>query len=143
MELIYSKAWINTANMLISIATAYILNKSRNGAILVVNELIGSVGFEEMLLFLVVSLVAGAIATILTLSISKIFAKWIVKVNYNSLVWGIMIFVTLMTVYFDGFLGISILLVSTAMGIVTSQWGIGKNHLMGCLVLPVILYFVL
>jgi TctA family transporter len=33
--------------------------------------------------------------------------------------------------------------VIVAIGLVTSFWQVGKNHLMGCLVLPVILYFIL
>src|SRR3989344_5340827 len=86
---------INTANMLISIATAYILNKSRNGAILVVNELM-KIDLKTMLIFLAVSLIAGAVAAILTLNISKIFCRYIVKINYNKLIISILIFVSVL-----------------------------------------------
>src|SRR3989344_4620827 len=86
---------INTANMLISIATAYILNKSRNGAILVVNQLM-KIDLKTMLIFLAVSLIAGAVAAILTLNISKIFCRYIVKINYNKLIISILIFVSVL-----------------------------------------------
>ncbi len=134
---------INTANFLISIGTAYALNKARNGAILTVNKLLGSIGLQEMLMFLGVALVVGGIATILAINISKVFSKYIVKVNYNYIVWSIIGFITLLTFFFDGFIGLTILIIATAIGIVASSWGVGKNHLMGCLILPVILYFVL
>src|SRR3989344_11729 len=134
---------INTANMLISISTAYVLDKARNGAILSVNELLGKIGFSEMILFLGVALVAGGMASLLTLKISKLFASFMSKVNYSKLAWSIIIFITLLTVYFDGFIGCLILVLATAIGLITSFWGVGKNHLMGCLILPVILYFVL
>ncbi len=134
---------INTANMLISIAAAYILDKSRNGAILVVNKLLEGMSFETMLIFLAVSVVAAGAAALLTINISKIFAKIIVKVKYSYIVWGIIIFITLLAAYFDGFLGIIILATATALGLISSVWGIGKNHLMGCLLVPVILYFIL
>ena len=134
---------INTANMLISIAAAYILNKSRNGAILVVNKLLDGISVETMLIFLAVSLVAAGAAAFLTIKISKIFAKVIVKVKYSYIVWGIIIFITLLAGYFDGFIGLAILATATALGLISSVWGIGKNHLMGCLLIPVILYFVL
>ena len=134
---------INTANFLISIGTAYALHKARNGAILTVNKLLGEIGMQEMLLFLGVALVVGGIAAILALNISKIFAKFIVKVNYNYIVWSIVGFITLLTFFFDGFIGLTILITATAIGILASSWGVGKNHLMGCLILPVILYFVL
>ncbi|MBU0456683.1 MAG: tripartite tricarboxylate transporter permease [Nanoarchaeota archaeon] len=134
---------INTANMLISVATAYVLDKARNGAILTVNKLLGKIGFQEMLIFLAVALVVGGIASILALMLSKAFSKLIVKVNYNKIVLSIIIFITLLTFYFDGFIGLTILATSTAIGLAASYWGVGKNHLMGCLILPVILYFVL
>ena len=134
---------INTANMLISIGTAYALNKARNGAILTVNKLLGGIGFKEMLLFLGVALVVGGIATVLALNISKIFAKFIVKVKYNHIVWSIIGFITILTFMFDGIIGLTILATATAIGILASSWKVGKNHLMGCLILPVILFFVL
>ncbi len=134
---------INTANMLISIGTAYVLHKARNGAILTVNKLLGEIGLQEVLLFLAVALVVGGIASLLALKISKIFSKLIVKVNYAKMIWSIIIFITLLTILFDGFLGLIILSTATAIGILASSWNIGKNHLMGCLILPVILYFIL
>ncbi|MBU1643844.1 MAG: tripartite tricarboxylate transporter permease [Nanoarchaeota archaeon] len=134
---------INTANMLISIATVYVLDKARNGAILTVSNLLGEVTFQEMLLFLAVALIAGGIASVLALKISKQFSRIIVKVNYAYVVFSIIAFITLLSIYFDGFIGLMILLTATALGIITSSWNVGKNHLMGCLILPVILYFIL
>ena len=134
---------INTANMLISIGTAYVLDKARNGAIVTVKALMGGVGYQEMLVFLGVALVVGGVATYLALNISKGFAKFIVKVNYSYIVWGILGFITILTFYFDGILGLVILFTATAIGLSASTWKVGKNHLMGCLILPVILYFIL
>jgi putative membrane protein len=134
---------LNTASMLISVAAAYILDKARNGAIVVVNEILGSVGLKEMMLFLGVALVASGLGAIFALRLSKIFAKYIVKVNYALLIKVILLVIIIMTFYFDGFLGLLILATSTAVGLVVAKWGVGKNHLMGCLILPVILYFIL
>ena len=134
---------INTANVAISIAAAYALDKARNGAIVAVKELLGQVTLEQMMTFVAVALIAGGMATILTLLLSRVFAKMIVKVDYPKLIIGIIIFVTVLTIYFDGWLGLTILATATAIGLLTSSWGVGKNHLMGCLLLPVILYFIL
>src|SRR3989338_826353 len=134
---------LNTANMLLSIAAVYAIEKARNGAIVAINQLIGGVGFEEMMLFIGTALVAGGIGAIVTIYGSKIFCKWIVKVNYRYLVYGILGFITVLTIYFDGWLGVVILATATGIGLLTSVWGIAKSHLMGCLLLPVILYFVL
>ena len=134
---------INTANMLISIATAYTLDKARNGAIVAVKELMGGISMQQMMVFLGAALCAGGIAAILAIILSKVFARLIVKVNYAKIVMGIIIFITILTIYFDGLVGLGILITATAIGLVTASWKIGKNHLMGCLILPVILYFLL
>ncbi|MBT3814033.1 hypothetical protein HOE37_05645 [Candidatus Woesearchaeota archaeon] len=105
--------------------------------------MLGEIGIQEVLLFLGVALIVGGIAAFLAINLSKVFSKLIVKVNYNYIVWSIVGFITLLTFFFDGFLGLTILVTATAVGILASSWGVGKNHLMGCLILPVILYFVL
>ncbi len=134
---------LNTASMLISIAAVYVLDKARNGAIVVVKDLVEKVGLSELLLFLGAALFAAGMGAIFALKLSKVFSQHIAKVNYTRLIFGIMSFITLLTFYFDGFLGLLVLLTSTAIGLVASHWGVGKNHLMGCLILPVILYFIL
>ena len=107
------------------------------------NKLLGEIGLQEVFLFLGVALIVGGVAAILAINLSKIFSKYIVRINYNYIVWSIIGFITLLTFFFDGFIGLTILITATAIGILASSWGIGKNHLMGCLILPVILYFVL
>jgi putative membrane protein len=134
---------LNTASMLLSIAAVYILDKARNGAIVVVKDIIGGVDFAAMMLFLGVALIASGGGAMICLKLSRGFSRWIVKVNYAALVQAILIGIALMVVLFDGWIGLMVLAVSTAVGLIAAQWGVGKNHLMGCLILPVILYFVL
>ncbi|HLC52134.1 MAG TPA: tripartite tricarboxylate transporter permease [Candidatus Nanoarchaeia archaeon] len=132
---------INTANMLISIAAVYILDKARNGAIVAVKEFV-DVGLSEVLLFLGVALVVGGMASVISLKLSKYFSKLIVKVNYQYLVASIILFITALTIYFDGLVGLMILLTATSIGLLAGYWNVGKNHLMGCLILPVILFLI-
>lgn len=134
---------INTANMLISVATAYALGKARNGAIVIINELVPSINFPAMLLLLGAALVAGGLAAMITIALSKIFSRWITRVNYSAVIITIILFITTLTFYFDSGPGLIILTTATALGILASSWNVAKNHLMGCLILPVILYFLL
>jgi putative membrane protein len=134
---------INTVNMTLSLVTLYSINKARNGAVIVVSKLIGELTGNILLLYIAVALITGSIAVFLTLRISKIFSKIIVKVNYKVLVIGILSFITLLTFYFSGWIGLLVLATSTSIGLIASLYGIGKNHLMGCLIIPVILYFIL
>ncbi len=133
---------INTANMLFSIATLYALDKARNGAVLVIKELT-TINLTDMAILLLVALTAGCIAAILTLSISGGFSRLITKVNYSYLCLSIIIFVVLLVIYFSGWLGFIILVVSTLTGIIPALLNVKRSHLMACLLLPVMLFYLL
>ncbi len=131
---------INTSNMLISIVTAYALSKARNGAIVSVLELIGEVGFNQMLIFLGVCLTAGGIAAMLAIVLSRSVLRLVSYFDYKKTVFSIIVFITLLVIGFDGFRGLIVLVTATALGAFAGLSGIGKNHLMGCLIVPVIVY---
>tara|TARA_B100000315_G_C14475399_1_gene540357 strand:- start:61 stop:828 length:768 start_codon:yes stop_codon:yes gene_type:complete len=133
---------INTANMIISIATAYTLQKARNGAIVTILSILNAINQNQILIFLAVALTVGGLAVILGVNLSKQFLKLIQKVNYRKLMLTIIIFIILLTIYFDLFLGLLILITATAIGLLATSWNVGKNHLMGCLILPVIIYLI-
>ncbi len=134
---------INTMVMVISFIALYTIEKSRNGAILVVSKIIGSLNFETFILFLGVSLLVAGIATFLTLKLAKVFSKFISKISYKKTCLVIVVLISVLVLLLSGFLGFFILIVSTFVGMVPALKGIGRNHLMGCLILPVILYFLL
>ena len=94
-----------------------------------------------MFLFLSVTLIVGSIATLLTLKISKVFAKLITRINYRILVLSIVLFVTLLVFIFSSWYGLLVLIISSALGLVAPIKNIPRNSLMGCLLLPVILFF--
>jgi len=134
---------IGTVNFILSMATLYVLDKARNGSIIVVQELIETINLNTILVFLCATLIAGSTGVLLCLNISRIFAKLITRINYAVLVWGIIGFIMLLTIILTGPLGFLILLVSTAIGILPAKLKTTRTHGMGCLLLPVILYFVL
>ena len=76
---------INTVNFVFSLATLFSLEKARNGAIIVVKEIVEKINMSELIIFLCTALIAGGIATILALKVSKIFAKIITKLNYKKM----------------------------------------------------------
>ncbi len=134
---------INTANMLLSIGTIYMLDKARNGAIVAVKKLIGSVGLSEVLLFLSVALTTAGIATILAIYLSKVCRNILPKINYQLTIIVVLSFITILTFVFDSFIGLGILTTAVSIGMLASVWKVGKNHLMGALIVPIILFFLL
>ena len=134
---------INTVNMQISLVTLYVLGKARNGAVLAVRNMIGQIGLNELIVFIASGLLAAGIAVFLALNIAKVFSKLISKVNYRLLCLSVIFIVTSLVFYFSSFLGLFVLAISTAVGIIPNIKEVKRSHLMGCLLLPVILFFIL
>jgi len=134
---------INTANFTMSLATLYVLNKARNGSIVAISKLMESFNLTHIVIFLFTALIAGSAAVFLALKIGKIFSKLITKINYKKLVISIILFIALLTIILTGPLGFFILITSTFMGIIPAIVKTTRTHSMGCLLLPVIIYFIL
>ncbi len=134
---------INTVNFAFSLATFYSLQKARNGAIVAVMELVESITYTELLIFIFCALIAGCIAAFLALSIGKGFSKVIGKVHYKGLVMGIIAFVSVLVFVLTGWMGFLVLIVSTFIGMMPALLNVKRSHNMGCLLLPVILFFLL
>jgi putative membrane protein len=134
---------INTVNMTVSLVSLYTINKARNGAVLAIRELLQTIDLSTLILFLATALLAGGIATFLALYLTKFFIKLVEKVNYSLLALSVIILIILMVFYFSSWMGLLILTVSTAIGIISNIVNVKRSHSMGCLMLPVILFFIL
>ena len=133
---------MGTMSVVFSLVTFYTLGKAKDGTIVVINELM-EIDFKSFLIMITTFLIAGSIAVLLTLFFAKIFSRLIAKVNYKALVITIIGFIFLMTIILNGWIGIIILITSSAIGLIAPLKEIGRNHAMGCLILPVIMYFLL
>lgn len=131
---------INTANMAISVATLLAIDKARNGAMTTINEL---VGINAYIAFEIVgaALIAGGVAVWLAKLYSEKFSKMINKISYKKLVISIILLIVAISIFSSGAKGLLLLMTATSVGISASLLNVAKNNLMGCLILPVILYF--
>jgi len=134
---------INTFVMIVSFLALYSIDKARSGSVVVISKLLENFTINHLILFLAASLISAGIATYLTLKLAKIFSRLMAKVNYSRLCLIIVLLVTILVIILTGWLGFLVLIVSTAIGLTTNIFGIQKSHMMGCLVLPVILFFLL
>jgi putative membrane protein len=132
---------IGTVNFLLSMAALSVLDKARNGSIIAVRQLVGKVNTPLLLVFLCSALVAGGISVYLVLRIGRLFSVMITRVNYRKLVSGIILFVASLVAITTGLVGLLVLLVSTAIGILPAMARVSRTHAMGCIMVPVILYF--
>lgn len=119
----------------------YAIGKPRSGVAVEAAKIIGVMNMRQLMLFIFAALAAGSIALMLALFFARIFAKRISKISYNKISFFILIVLVLICIFFSGFLGLLVLVTATALGVFAIKSSIRKMHLMGCLMLPVILYF--
>ncbi len=134
---------INTVNFVFSLVTLYALQKARNGAVVAVLDILKSIDLTGLIVFLAAALIAGGIATYLAMGLTRGFSKYITKINYQMLCWTVIALIFGLVFYFSSWLGLLVLVVSTFIGMIPSFVGVKKSLAMGCLMLPVILFFLL
>ena len=130
---------INTVSMVLSLITLFTIQKARNGSIIVVQQLTQSIDINALILFLAVALIAGGIATFLTLYSSKIFSAVMNKINYSILNLLIISFIAAMVFYFSGWIGFLILIIATSVGLIPNIVDVSRSNSMACLLIPIIL----
>jgi putative membrane protein len=133
---------MGTMSVIFSLVTFYTLGKAKDGSIVVISKLM-QISFGSFFVLVSTFLTAGSIAVFLVLFLSKKFSKLIVKVNYKVLVLSIIGFIILMGIILNGPIGILVLITSTAIGLIAPLKNIGRNHAMGCLLVPVLIYLFL
>ncbi|MGV8172162.1 MAG: tripartite tricarboxylate transporter permease [Candidatus Woesearchaeota archaeon] len=133
---------IGTSSFILSLVALYTIDKARNGAVIVISKLIPEMTFDIVIIFLIVALIAGAISTILALWFGKIFAKLISRINYQMLIIGIIIFVTILVIIMTSWTGLFVLITATAIGVIPGIVKIQRTQSMACIIVPVIFYLI-
>ncbi len=107
---------------------------------LVAWEPLGSVPGDMVLLLLAV-VIAGFCALGLTLFIGRWFARVYHKVPYRKLTMGIILMLVVLVGLLTGPVGLAVAAVSACIGLLPPLAGVQRVHMMGCIVVPVVLYF--
>lgn len=131
---------INTLVMGFSFVTLYLINKTRTGIASAISE-ITTLNISQLNWILITIIITSIIATLITLKISKTFAKHSQKINYTLTSKFILLFLTTIVTIISGPLGLFVFLTSTILGLACISYGIKRSFLMGCLLIPTILYY--
>ena len=131
---------INTVSSLFVLTTFYLIGKARTGVIATLQQII-TLDYHSYVVLLAACFVAAGIGIALTLKIGKLFASKIWKIKYRKLSLVIIVFLLILTALFSGLIGLFVVTVATAIGLLAPLVGIKRIHAMGVLVLPVLFYF--
>jgi len=131
---------VNIIIMILSFPTLYILNKARTGSAAAVQDIL-NLSQKELIIIFIAVLISSIVAFFLSVYISKFFSKNISKINYSKISLIVLIILSLSVIIFSGFLGFLVFIVSTILGLLAIYAEVRKGHLMGCLLIPSILYY--
>lgn len=131
----------NTLVLSISFLILYLTNKKRSGLAGAVSEIMNELTMNELLIIIGAIILTSIISIFLTIKLSKLFAKVIPRVNYEKISKSIIIFLIFVVTIISGFTGLLVLISSTILGLTCAYFNVRKGFLMGCLMIPTILFY--
>jgi len=144
-QVIVTLSAINTANSFFVLVALFLILRARSGAAIVVNQLLsvehwnGNLIPETLAYLLIGSVFAATLSYFLTCAIAKKFSAVFGRIPYRKIVSSIIIFIIIMVFLFCGLMGLFILSVATAIGLIPPFLGIRRSHCMAVLLVPVIM----
>ena len=131
----------NTLVMVFSFISLYAISKTRTGATVAIQQLIGNISDKILILMLITTLLSGLIAFCLTIFLAKYFSQKIRKIKYTTLSFFTLGVLLIIVFLISGFLGLIVLIASTLTGIYCISLKVKRTNMMGCLLLPTILFY--
>jgi len=149
-EFLFILGAINTIVAALAIIAYYSLNITRTGAVITISQILPTLTKTHLFLIISTIIISGILSFVLAVNLSKLTATYITKIPYKTLSAIILTLLILVTFILSdmfnltgGLFGLLILLISTCLGIFTILLGIKRMHLMGCLLIPTILFYLL
>ena len=131
---------VGSASMAFGLVTLITIQKARNGSIAILSEIV-EVGFSEFLMLILVSVIAAGFAVSITSLLAGVFASHVQKISYRKISVGVIAFITCLTFFLSGPLGVLVLFTGSCIGLVTISKEVPRHNLMGCLMVPVMFFY--
>ncbi len=143
-QVILTLSSVNTANVIFCTATLYLTMHARSGVMMAISQMMDIQPWAELLppvtfvLMLITVLTASAFSFFITIYMGKQFSLFFREIPYRKLLLSIVILLILLVFIFTGGLGLLVLAVATAIGLIPIYYGIRRSNCMGVLLLPII-----
>jgi len=131
----------NTLVMGFSFISLYVISKVRTGAAVAIQKILGTLSSKNFVLILGVIVLSGIISFFVTIFLTKICSQKIEKINYTLLSYIVLSFLAILTFVISGITGLIILVISTLTGIYCISLDVKRTNMMGCLLIPTIIYY--
>lgn len=132
---------VNVIVMSLSFVTAYAINKTRTGSAVAVQALLNKITINHIIIILVAIVITSALAFIIAISLSKVFTKIVNKINYSWISILVLSILFIVNITFTNWLGVIVLVTATSLGVFCILSKSRRINLMGCLLIPSIVYY--
>jgi len=123
-----------------SFISLYIISKTRTGAAVAIQQLNGNPSAQILILIITIAFISGLISFFITKHLAKFFSQKIQKVNYTIISTLTLIFLIILILLITKPTGLLVFIVSTITGIYCISLKVRRTNMMGCLLLPVIIW---
>ena len=143
-EFIVSISGVNTCNAIFGLLALVVIGKSRSGAMVAINELLGGIDLNPplVILFLLAISLTAILSYYSTVFLGDNIHRLLYGFDYSIICYAVLALLFFMCLAFTGLFGLMVFLIATPIGMLPSFMGIRKSHSMGVIILPVILYFI-
>jgi putative membrane protein len=128
---------VNTSNFIFGLINFYATGKTRNGILVLIKDLYYPLSPEELVILFLVTIMTSSIVNFYGMALSEMLGRAISKINYTKLNLAVLVFVWAASLYFDGLLGLMVLLTATIIGVSTTLLKIKRTICMGVLMLRI------
>ena len=146
LEVIALLSATNTAVTVMVLGFLYIIGRSRSGATLALKQMYpvatwsGLHPTTDFIRLLALTIAAGLIAVPLMRHVGKGILQLHEAVPLQSMVMGVIIFITALVWLSCGWIGIGVLIIGTILGLMPPRIGIRRSHAMGIIIVPIMIY---
>ena len=146
LEVIAVLSATNTAVTVMVLTFLYLVLRPRSGAALALNMMYPIdqwTGLEppaDYIRLMAITIGAGLFAVPVMIKVGQGMLKLHELIPLRSMVLGVVGFVTLLVWLSTGWIGIGVLIVGTAMGLMPPRIGIRRSHGMGIILVPIMIY---
>ena len=146
LEVIAVLSATNTAVTVMVLTFLYLVLRPRSGAALALNMMYPIdqwTGLEppsDYIRLMAITIGAGLFAVPVMIKVGQGMLKLHELIPLRSMVMGVVAFVTILVWLSTGWIGIGVLIVGTAMGLMPPRIGIRRSHGMGIILVPIMIY---
>ncbi len=130
----------NTLVLAMSFLILYLTDKKRSGLAGAISE-ITKLTIKDLWIIIAAIIITMIFSIYLTIKLSKFFSNKIHKLNYELISKGVILFLILIILVMSGLKGFLVLISSTMLGLACAHMNVRKGFLMGCLMIPTILFY--